>query len=72
VPTFQTFINRVEKYNTKLIKPKAYQVGHPIASQEFLSGGGQWYDICPTLLARDYKDPKVVVVYENNKDKKCD
>lgn len=66
MPTIETFIKRMEKYGTKLQKPKPYQVAYMITSQEFLSRGG-WQDLCPTLCARDYKDPKVVCVYDKRK-----
>ena len=50
-----------EKYQVELESPNMYQVGCSPTSRDFLTGG-QWKDVCPTLCARDYKDPKVVVV----------
>lgn len=49
-------------------KPYDKAVCYPIHTQDFVRTG--FLDICPTLAARDYKDPKWVVVKvdgENNK-----
>ena len=35
-------------------------ISHPIRSREFEGSG--WKDNCPTLCARDYKDPKNVII----------
>ena len=50
-------------------KPFAGAVFYPLRSQEFIRTG--FMEICPTLSARDYKDPKCVleVADENCKDK---
>ena len=34
-------------------------VCYPIHSQDFIRTG--FMDICPTLAARDYKDPKIII-----------
>ena len=45
-------------------KNKCYQpydkaISYPLHSQDFVRTGFQ--DICPTLSARDYKDPKIII-----------
>lgn len=40
--------------------PKLYDVFYPLRSQDFCRTG--FSEICPTLSARDYKDPKCVLV----------
>jgi len=41
------------------------KISYALNSREFKSNG--WKNISPTLLARDYKDPKVVMIKSNNK-----
>lgn len=40
--------------------PQKNQISYPLTSREFEAQG--FKDICPTLCARDYKDPKVVAI----------
>jgi len=44
--------------------PRLYDVFYPLHSQDFIRTG--FLEICPTLSARDYKDPKCVIVRNNN------
>jgi len=47
--------------NNPRFRPKEHSVFTSIRSREFLTTG--FYDgIAPTILARDYKDPKCVIV----------
>ena len=52
----------IKKYGNKgsRYKPRYYDVFYPLRSMDFIRTG--FYTICPTLSARDYKDPKLVLV----------
>ena len=46
----------------KCYKPFDGAIAYPLHSQDFVRTGFQ--DICPTLSARDYKDPKIIIEVE--------
>ena len=53
-------IENIKKYGGgKCYKPYDKAVSYPLHSQDFIRTGFQ--DICPTLAARDYKDPKIII-----------
>ena len=55
-------IEKIRKYGNPAsnYKPFPGAVFYPLRSQEFVRTG--FMDVCPTLSARDYKDPKCVIV----------
>ena len=59
-------IEDIKKYGGgKNYKPYNQAVSYPLHSQDFVRTGFQ--DICPTLAARDYKDPKIIIEVKNEK-----
>lgn len=64
-------LDKIQMYGNPDANYKPFEGGvfYPLRSQEFIRTG--FMEICPTLRARDYKDPKCVleVADENCKDK---
>lgn len=60
-------IDDIKKYGgkNKCYQPYDKAVSYPLHSQDFVRTGFQ--DICPTLSARDYKDPKIIIEVANEK-----
>lgn len=54
-------IEQIEKWGNKnaIYKPFENAVCYPLHSRDFIQRG--FCEICPTLCARDYKDPKCVI-----------
>ena len=60
----EVVLQNIEKYgndNANYI-PFSGAIAYPLQSQDFVRTGFQ--DICPTLSARDYKDPKIIIEVE--------
>ena len=59
-------LEMIRKYGNKnsCYTPFVGGVLYPIGSEEFIRTG--FMEICPTLAARDYKEPKCVIVESNN------
>lgn len=55
-------IDNIKKYGNKnsCYKPFVGGVCYPLHTQDFVRTG--FMKICPTLSARDYKDPKCVII----------
>jgi hypothetical protein len=62
----QAIHENIEKYGNKNsnYKPFLGAVCYTLRSQDFVRTG--FMDICPTLASRDYKDPKCVVISNDN------
>lgn len=46
--------------NKEKYRPKLHHVCYHFRAREFVATG--FWEVCPTLCARDYKDPKLVIV----------
>ena len=60
-------IDNIKKYGNKnsCYKPFDKAVCYPLHTQDFVRTG--FMEICPTLSARDYKDPKCVIEVVDDK-----
>lgn len=61
---YDDLIDNIKKYGNKKGRyvPRLFDISYPFHSMDFVRCG--FSDICPTLSARDYKDPKWVIVKE--------
>lgn len=61
---YERVIANIEKYgnSNSCYVPFVGGVFYPLCSQDFVRTG--FMNICPTISARDYKDPKCVLVWK--------
>ena len=62
---YDTLLKNIEIYGNRGSRylPRLNDVFYPLHTHDFIRTG--FLDICPTIRARDYKDPKWVIVESN-------
>ena len=60
-------INQLKDNQKGSYPNKEFQVSYALSSREHRKSG--WKEVCPTLCARDFKDPKVVSIAKENSNK---